>query len=47
MLELILLSLVSIAWATPLDDYVNKPDPVYKWADTGQVVKPNASQTTA
>eukprot|EP00659_Diplonema_papillatum_P017811 gene17811-27435_t len=30
-----LLLLASVALATPLDDYINKADPVYQWHDTG------------
>ena len=42
-----LLCTAVLASATPLDDYVSKPDPAYKWVDTGQTIVPNASQTTA
>ena len=39
---IIIVSLViflSLAHATPLDDYVNKPDPNFKWVDTGIKIK--------
>ena len=31
----LLLWCAGCAGATPLDDYVNKPDPNYGWKDTG------------
>jgi hypothetical protein len=30
-----LVMLAIVASSTPLDDYVNKPDPAYKWSDIG------------
>jgi hypothetical protein len=35
----VVLALAALVVATPLDDYVNKPDPNYSWSDTGVVVK--------
>ena len=34
---LVLLSLVAASLATPLDDYVNAPDPTYKWETVNSV----------
>ena len=39
--------LVVAAAATPLDDYVSKPEPVYAFFDTGATVKPTLSTSTA
>jgi hypothetical protein len=41
------LFIVTAVQSTPLDDYVSKPNPEFKWEDTGQVIKPNVSDTTA
>ena len=32
-------ALIAGASATPLDDYVSKPDPNYGWTDTGHRIK--------
>jgi len=37
---LVLLLLVQAAYATPLDDYVSKPEPDFAWRDTGDTVWP-------
>ena len=29
-------ALTAVALATPLDDYINKPESVYGWKDTGK-----------
>jgi PhoPQ-activated pathogenicity-related protein len=42
-----LLALAATANATPLDDYVSKPDSNYKWHDTGARVTPLLSTATA
>lgn len=34
---LVLLSLVAVSFATPLDDYVNAPDPTYQWETVNSV----------
>lgn len=34
---LVLLSLVAVSFATPLDDYVNAPDPTYSWETVNSV----------
>lgn len=31
----VLISVISLACATPLDDYVNRPDPTYAWNVAG------------
>ena len=33
------LALAVVASSTPLDDYLNKPDSNYGWADTGVVIE--------
>ena len=33
---------VFVVTATPLDDYINKPEPDFAWRDTGKVVWPLA-----
>lgn len=38
-LLVVLALVVAVCVSTPLDDYVNKPDPNYKWSDTGITYK--------